>query len=99
MCCKAVKDGRAKITRQAEGSFLVNGFMNWKDATTKFAKHESSDFHKACAEALSSTVDIGDIHVLNKQAVTEKQANQEYLLKVLSTVRFLARQGLASTSW
>ena len=92
-CCKAVKDGRAKITGQAEGSFLVNGFTNWKDATTKFAKHESSDFHKACAEALSSTVDIGDM--LNKQAVTEKQANREYLLKVLSTVRFLARQGLA----
>ena len=92
-CCKAVKDGRAKITGLAEGSFLVNGFTNWKDATTKFAKHESSDFHKVCAEALSSTVDIGDM--LNKQAVTEKQENREYLLKVLSTVRFLARQGLA----
>lgn len=88
-----MKDGRAKITGQAEGSFLVIGFTNWKDATAKFAKHESSDFHKACAEALSSTVDIGDM--LNKQAVTEKQANREYLLKVLSTVRFLARQGLA----
>ena len=72
---------------------MVNGFTNWKDATTKFAKHESRDFHKACAEALSSTVDIGDI--LNKQAVTEKQANREYLLKVLTTVRFLAQQGLA----
>ena len=92
-CCKAVKDGRARISGQAEGSFLVNGFTNWKDATTKFAKHESSDFHKACAEALSSTVDIGDM--LNKQAVSEKQANREYLLKVLSSVRFLARQGLA----
>ena len=88
-----MKDGRAKITGQAEGSFLSKGFRNWKDATTKFAKHESSDFHKACAEALSSTIDVGDM--LNKQAVTEKQANREYLLKVLSTVRFLARQGLA----
>ena len=57
MCCKALKDGGAKITGLAEDSFLVNGFTNWKDATTKFAKHESSDFHKVCAEALSSTVD------------------------------------------
>ena len=93
MCCKALKDGGAKITGLAEDSFLVNGFTNWKDATTKFAKHESSDFHKVCAEALSSTVDIGDM--LNKQAVTEKQANREYLFKVLSTVRFFTRQGLA----
>ena len=93
-CCKAVRDGRAIITGQAEGSFSVNGFTNLKDATTKFAKHESSNFHKACAEALSSTVDIGDM--LNKHAVTEKQANREYLLKVLSTVRFFwARQDLA----
>ena len=68
-----MKDGWAKITGQAEGSFLANGFTNWKDATTKFAKHEKSEFHKVGAEALSSTVDIGDI--LNKQAVTEKQAN------------------------
>ena len=93
ICCKAVKDRRVKVSKQAEGSFLTDGFTNWKDATVKFAKHERSDFHKACTEALSSTVDIRDM--LNKQAVTEKQANREYLLKVLSTVRFLARQGLA----
>ena len=92
-CCKAVKDGVVKTTGQREASFLVNGYTNWKDATIKFGKHEHSDFHKACAEALTSTVHIGDI--LNKQAVTEKQANREYLLKVLSIVQFLARQGLA----
>ena len=69
----------------------MNGFTNWNNATTKITKHGSSDFHKACAETLSSTVDIGDMH--NKQAITEKQTNREYLLKVLFTVQFLARQG------
>ena len=33
--------------------------------------------------------------MLDKQVATEKQANRQYLLKVLSTVRFLARRGLA----
>ena len=33
--------------------------------------------------------------MLSQQAATQKRANLEYLLKVLSTVRFLARQGLA----
>ena len=75
-CCKAVKDERTKTTGQAEGSFLVNGFTNWKDVTTMFANHESSDFHKLCAEALSSTVDIGDM--LNKQAMTKKQTNRVF---------------------
>ena len=91
-CCKAVKDGVVKTTGQREASFLVNGYTNWKDATIKFGKHEHSDFHKTCAEALTSTVHIGDI--LNKQAVTEKQANREYLLKVLS----IGEAGL-SISW
>ena len=68
-----MKDGQAKIPGQAERSFLVNGFMNRKDVTIKFTQHESSNFHKSCAEALSSIVDIGD--TLNKQVVTEKQAN------------------------
>ena len=33
--------------------------------------------------------------MLSRQAATDKRENREYLLKVLSTVRFLARQGLA----
>ena len=33
--------------------------------------------------------------MLSQQATSEKQANCEYLLKVLSSVRFLTRQGLA----
>ena len=93
ICCKAVKDGKVSVTKLAESSFLVDGFTNWKDATTKFAKHESSDFHKRCSEALLFRVDVGEL--LDRQAATEKRANREYLLKVLSTLRFLARQGLS----
>ena len=92
-CCKAVKDGRAVATGVTERAFLVKGFTNWKDGTRSFSKHGNCDFHKVCAAALASTVDIGDM--LSQQAATEKRANREYLLEVLSTVRFLARQGLA----
>ena len=81
------------MTKLAESSLLVDGFTNWKDATTKFAKHESTDFHKRCSEALSFRVDVGEL--LDCQAATEKGASREYLLKVLSTVCFLARQGLS----
>ena len=92
-CCKAVKDGRAVATGVTERAFLEKGFTNWKDGTRSFSKHESCDFHKVCAAALASTVDVGDM--LSRQAASEKRVNREYLLKVLSTVRFLARQGLA----
>ena len=76
----------------SEESFLVKGFMNWKDATRMFGKHENCDFHKSAAAALASRVDVGDM--LSKQAATEKQQNRQYLLKVLSSIRFLTRQGL-----
>ena len=59
------------MTKLAESSFLVDGFTNWKDATTKFAKHESSDFHKRCSEALLFRVDVGEL--LDRQAATEKE--------------------------
>ena len=32
--------------------------------------------------------------MLSKQYATEKRVNREYLLKILSSIRFLARQGL-----
>ena len=48
-----------KVTGNADKSFLTTGFTNWKDATAKFTKHETSDFHKMCVEALSPA-DVGD---------------------------------------
>ena len=91
-CCKAVSSRRVLVTGKAEKGFLGTGFTNWKDASVKFAKHESSDFHKSCIESLTSA-DVGD--TLNRESNSAKQANREYLLRLLSSVRFLARQGLA----
>ena len=71
----------------------MKGCRNWKDGMLSFSKHESCDFHKVCVAVLASTVNAGDM--LSQQAASEKQANREYLLKGLSSVCFLACQGLA----
>ena len=89
LCCKAVNMG---LTRLSEPSFLVKGFTNWKDATQVWVKHESSNLHKAATEALKATNDVADM--LSKAAATEKKNNHEYLLKIISSIRFLGRQGL-----
>ena len=73
-------------------SFVIKGFTNWKDATRFFVKHESCGFHKQAVAALAKKADIGEI--LSKQHALEKSSNRIYLLKVLSSLRFLARQGL-----
>ena len=80
------------LTRLSEASFLVKGFTYWKDATRVLVKHESSNFHKAATEALKATDDVADI--LSKAAASEKKNNHEYLLKIISSICFLGRQGL-----
>ena len=92
VCCKAVTEGKVRLTGMSEASFLVKGFINWKDATRVLSRHESCDFHKTAASALSSKSNIADM--LSSQVASEKKANHDYMLKVISSVRFLARQGL-----
>ena len=84
VCCKAVKAGKENFSSCAEKSFLSTGFTNWQGATRGFKKHEESNFHKLCSSSLATKVDVGDM--LNAAAVTEKEKNHEYLLKVMSSV-------------
>ena len=51
--CKAVKDGRALASGVTEQTYVVKRL---KDSMCSFSKHESCDFHKVCATALTSTV-------------------------------------------
>ena len=46
----------------------------------------------AATEALKVTNDVADM--LSQAAATEKKNNREYLLKIISSIRFLGRQGL-----
>ena len=80
------------MTGVTDQSFIIKGFTNWKDATRVFMKHGSCDFHKQAAMAISNTADIGEM--LSTQHAMEKKLNREYFLKILSTILFLARQGL-----
>ena len=92
-CCKAAREGKVRLTGLADQAFLIKCFTNWKDATRVYSKHEASDFHKQAVDAMSNKADVGEM--LSSQLVREKQANWEYLLKVMSTMRYLARQALA----
>lgn len=92
VCCKAVKERKVELSSYVEESFLVKGFTNWMDATRIFVRHENCEFHRLSAAALANRVNVGDM--LSKQAATEKQQNRQYLLKVLTSIRFLGCQGL-----
>ena len=76
---------------------MCRGFSNWKDATIGFRSHELSACHREAVEMIinlpSTTHPVG--HYLSKQYKMQVSQNQRMLLKILSSIRFLARQALA----
>ena len=92
-CCKAAKEGKVRSTGAEEKCFVVRGFCNWKDATRQFTKHESTLFHKQAVDLLKTKTDVAEM--LSSQHAEEKKRNRQYLLHVITTIRFLACQGLA----
>ena len=76
---------------------MSKGFSNWKDATVVLKKHATSACHSEAVEVVitlpATTKDIGEqLSIAHKQ---EKQQNRDILFKLLCSIRFLARQGLA----
>ena len=102
LCHTCVKAYQANMLSNAclEPAFLSSGYTNWKDATAKkggFPAHEKSNCHKEALERLVSlpsvVKDVGEsISQIHEE---EKVYNRHVLLKILSNIRFLARQGSA----
>jgi hypothetical protein len=45
-CYKAKVENKLNWASNADEAFISKGFSNWKDASVKFANHESSNCHK-----------------------------------------------------
>ncbi|KAI6658407.1 Zinc finger MYM-type protein 1-like [Oopsacas minuta] len=82
--------------KKANSSFTQKGFSYWKDARITFKKHVSSDCHKDAVEMSiiipRSCSDVGEM--LSSSYSQQKKDNRECLLKIVSNLKFLNRQGL-----
>ena len=74
-----------------EAAFVRIGYTNWKDATRNFANHQNTDFHRQAAVALEPSRDVSEM--LSSKVASDKATNRQYFLKVLLTIKYLARQG------
>ena len=94
VCLVAYKDGKLK-SNTIDKAFIVNGYSNWKDASVSFRKNESSNCHRESVLKVvtlpNTTEDIGE--TLSTQHNEDKINNRDCLLKILSSLRFLGRQG------
>ncbi|XP_064468707.1 zinc finger MYM-type protein 1-like [Ornithodoros turicata] len=77
-------------------SFVTNGFSNWKKALHRFQTHEASSHHKAATNALAAVK--GGLNVVvscSRAKQKEMRDARKALLAILSSVKYLACQGLA----
>ena len=54
-CVQAHSKNKLTWSANVEAAFLSKGFANWKDATVKFEKHQTSKYHQ---EAVLKVVNI-----------------------------------------
>lgn len=83
------------FTKSPESTFSVNGFDNWKDCKRVFKGHEESSMHKEAiikwnAYCSQSSV-VGQ---LSSEALKQQQKAATYLLTTISSLKYLARQGM-----
>ena len=97
-CVVAYKNNHLHSTPCLEKSFISTGFSYWKDAVSKFKKHESSQCHKdAVLKTISlpsTSKDVGEM--LAKQQASERSQRRSCFLKLLLNARFLANRDLHS---
>ena len=88
-CVLAFKDLKMPF-RNADDAFVMQGFCNWKLATTSFRQHEASACHKEAVERVftlpATTKDI--VETLSSAHAQEKLENCQCLLKIISNLRF-----------
>ena len=80
-----------------DDAFTKTGYSQWKKALERFEKHQNSDSHHEAVDILvttpSSTKDVSEM--LSPIHAQEKTVNRKMLSTIMTTVRYLGRQGLA----
>ena len=86
------------FSKKAEKAFNTGGFRNWKDATCIFGKHESSHTHKEAVMKWVHYTKSQSVAAQLAQQIRDEQAMaQTCLLKIISSLQLIARQGLPSS--
>lgn len=95
ICAQASNHKMLQWSSNFDPSFISKGFTNWKDATVKFGMHASSKCHKEAVlkmiELPNSAVNVAES--LSSALKTEKLQRCQCLLKLISNMKYLTRQG------
>ena len=94
-CKFANKRGLITFSKNANPAFTVDGFNNWKKAKSKFNSHDASLTHKEAKMKWLSLQKPSLPEQIHTQTMRLQNSRRNALLKQLSFLRYLLRQGLA----
>ena len=95
--CLVAHKRSLQITQTKDEAFGSSGFSNRKKALERFEKHQSTIAHREAVELVktipNTAKDVGEM--LSGAHAQQKVENWEMLQIILSSIRYLGRQGLA----
>ena len=95
-CCEEAHRRRlVTFATKRDDAFMKNGLSRWKNALEYFAKHETSSTHRETIMKLCNVASMSINASLDARRKEEQFQQQCMLQKHLSSVHYLARQGLA----
>ncbi len=94
-CRYSLSNNFTKLSTKAENAFTVVGFNNWKKAIERFNEHEKCEAHKEAVRNFLAKKHTPINAQINAQANADQERRRAALLKELSSLKFLLRQGLA----
>ncbi len=93
----AVQQNKLQWDSNADTAFIDRGYSNWKHACKKFDTHQKSKTHEEAVLKMitlpATTSNVAES--LSSQLKLKKMQNRCCFLEVLSSLQYLARQGIA----
>ena len=83
------------LAKKGDDAFVNTGYDNWKKAHETFTQHAQSGPHKEAVLKIELVQQESVAALLSKQAMADQKLHREMLLKQLSSLKYLLRQGLA----
>ena len=94
--CKDPDDnGMLHMVRNKEKTFITPAYTNWKKALERLGNHEKTDCHKQAVYAKCNATTSSIHDQLNNEASLAKSRGRRCLMKIFTSLKFLAAQGLA----
>ena len=96
ICAIAKQDNLLDLAKRANDSFHSKGFKNWKKGIEKFDAHERSSTHRfALSNNLQKKKGDSVLVQINCSCLLEQKQAKTALIKIISSLMYLAGQGLA----